>query len=347
MSTATAGLRVRLAPPTAGTRPAAKARPATRVDVPFAALGTRCRVVIETAPGAGESATAALARVRRLLDEADRRLSRFRSDSDLTRLNDDPRETVPVDPLLLDAVAAALGAAERSDGLLDPTVLPALVRHGYARSRRDAVPVGLLAALRDAPERRPARPHPAARWRAIRIDRRAGTVSRPPGTAIDLGATAKGWLADRCGALLHPHARWAVDLGGDLRVGGPQARERPFAVEVAAPLRRAPAARLTLRAGAVATSGIDRRLWREPDGRPAHHLIDPAREAPAWTGLLTVTAVAASGEEAELIAGSTLLRGPAAIGRLALSGGVAIDEHGTVHRRAGGPATRLPWRWSA
>lgn len=355
MSTTTPAVRVRLARPSGSLtggrfpadprRPREHARPASRVDESFAALGTRCRIVIESPVGAPESAPQALARVRRLIDEVDQRLSRFRPESDLSQLNRDPRETVPADPLVLDALATALTAADRSDGLLDPTILPALIEHGYARTRRDATPVGLLAALRDAPPRRPARPHPGGAWRQVRISRVNGTITRPPGLRLDVGATAKGWLADRCGALLHAHARWAVDLGGDLRVGGPQARSRPFVVEATAPLRATPAARLVLSSGAVATSGIDRRLWRRPDGAPAHHLIDPATGAPAWTGLLTVTAVAASGEEAELIAGATLLRGPGAIGRLSLSGGLAIDDHGHVHRR---PNVRPgAWRWSA
>ena len=44
--------------------------------------------------------------------------------------------------------------------------------------------------------------------------------------------------------------------------------------------------------GAIATSGVTRRAWLRPDGRLGHHLIDPARGEPAWTGLLQATALA-------------------------------------------------------
>ena len=43
--------------------------------------------------------------------------------------------------------------------------------------------------------------------------------------------------------------------------------------------------------GGVATSGLGSRLWRDPEGRPAHHLLDPSTGAPAWTGLISATAV--------------------------------------------------------
>lgn len=309
----------------------------------FSALGTTCRVVVE-GPASGPDPGAAVAAVRDLVAEAERRLTRFAPDSDLMLLNRSREETVVVHPLVLDALGAAQAAAARTAGLLDPTILPALVTAGYAESRRDARPAGLLAALRDAPRRRPAEPSPDARWRSVRLRPRDGAVTRPVGLQLDVGATAKGWLADRAAALLHPFARWAVDLGGDLRVGGPGARTRPFSVDVAGPLGGA-VARVLVSAGAVATSGIDRRIWRAPDGRPAHHLIDPSTGRPAWTGLLTVTALAPTAEEAEILAGATLLRGSAAVGGLAQRGGLAVDERGAVLRRATDRAGA--WRWSA
>ena len=64
--------------------------------------------------------------------------------------------------------------------------------------------------------------------------------------------------------------------------------------------------------GAVATSGIDMRLWRAPDGTPRHHLLDPSTGAPAWTGLISVTALAPTALEAEALAKAALLSGPRA-----------------------------------
>jgi thiamine biosynthesis lipoprotein len=81
----------------------------------------------------------------------------------------------------------------------------------------------------------------------------------------------------------------------------------------------------------VATSGIDARSWRGPDGAPAHHLLDPSTGRPAWTGLLGVTALASTALEAETLAKAALLGGPAAARRvLSSTGGLLFHEDGGV-----------------
>ena len=52
-----------------------------------------------------------------------------------------------------------------------------------------------------------------------------------------------------------------------------------------------PVAAIALGDGAVATSGVDARLW----GAAAHHLLDPATGEPAWTGVVSATALAPDG----------------------------------------------------
>jgi len=185
---------------------------------------------------------------------------------------------------------------------------------------------GAPAARPDHPAR-PARPHPAAVWRAFRVDDRRGTIVRPPGVGIDLGGSGKGHAADRVAALLRSASAWVVDAGGDVRIGG--VRE----VLVGHPLQPAPAARLRIADGAAATSSIVRRSWRTADGRVGHHLIDPATGRPAWTGLLSVTALAPTTLEAETLAKAALLSGPDGARRLlARFGGVVIGASGDVER---------------
>ena len=79
--------------------------------------------------------------------------------------------------------------------------------------------------------------------------------------------------------------------------------------------RGEPIQTLQLTNGAVATSGIDRRLWRAPDGSPRHHLLDPATGKPAWTGVIGATALAPTALEAETLAKAALLSGPDEAGR--------------------------------
>jgi thiamine biosynthesis lipoprotein len=270
----------------------------------------------------------------------DARLSRFRPDSELCALNADPRPAVPASPLLRAAVGAGVWAAERTGGLVDPTVLPALRRAGYRRSLAGVVPASLPAALAVAPPRRPARADPRGAWRAVRVDDGAGLVHRPPGLELDTGATGKGLAADAVAHRLAGRARFAVDCGGDARVGGDDAERHPFEVEVADPFTGETAHRLWLGPGAIATSGIDARLWRRPDATYAHHLIDPARGEPAWTGLVSVTAIAPTALEAETLAKAALLSG-AAVGRrlLVRDGGLLVHDDGAIE--LAGPLARL------
>ena len=148
-------------------------------------------------------------------------------------------------------------------------------------------------AIAAAPRPRPASPHPAQRWRKIRVDEQAGTIERPPGLQLDSGGVGKGLAADLASELLRGYSRFVVDCGGDMRVGGPDAEAEPYRIEVEHPLTGARVIALRLAAGGVATSGLNVRIWRTRDGRFAHHLLDPATGEPAWTGLVGVTAVGA------------------------------------------------------
>ena len=83
--------------------------------------------------------------------------------------------------------------------------------------------------------------------------------------------------------------------------------------------------------GAIATSGIDSRIWPAAGGGYADRLIDPATGTPAWTGLVAATALAPSALEAETLAKMALLSGPAAARRLLRDGGGAlVHEDGRV-----------------
>jgi FAD:protein FMN transferase len=295
------------------------------LDDRFPTMGTVARVVCDDDGGLDAAA---------MFAAIERRLSRFDSSSELSRLNGDPSACVPASPVLRAAVGAALRAAALTGGLVDPTLLGVLRGAGYDRSRARVRASSLLDALVSAPPRRPARPDPAARWRAVEVDDHAGLIRRPPGLELDLGGSAKGWAADLVATWLGRHGRCAVDCGGDLRVAAGRGARRgpPWEVRVRHPVTGALAHTLYVRAGGVATSGIDARLWRGRDGVFAHHLIDPSTGAPAWTGLVAVTAVAPTALEAEALAKAALLSGPTAGRRMlrAHHGGVLVHDDGAV-----------------
>lgn len=303
-------------------------------DVRFRAMGTRMRVA---AAGPSPSLHHRVRAARAALEHAGRQLTRFDAGSALSRLNASEQHTVQAGPLLRDHVRAALHAAERSAGLVDPTLLDAAERAGY-RGSRDGLPrPDLDAALAAAPARRRAAGDPASPWRLIEVDDAAGTITRPPGVRIDLGGTAKGHAADRALALLRGARHALVDCGGDLALGG--SAGRTHAVLVEHPRTGECIATLRVASGGVATSGITARAWKREEGW-AHHLLDPATGEPCWSGLLSATAVAGSALDAEVLAKTAFLRGPAgARSVLRRGGGVLVHEDGDVEIVA--PASRV------
>jgi thiamine biosynthesis lipoprotein len=261
-----------------------------------------------------------------MLRRHQRALSRFEPGSELSRLNGDPAPSRVVSELTARAIAAALVAAQRSGGLVDPTLLGALEDAGYAHTRVGAEPAPLRDALRAAPERRAVGAAPEASWQAISV--LGHEIRRPPGVRLDLGGTAKGLAADRAAALLAGHASFAIDAGGDVVIGGRSGM--PRTVAVAHPLEGGHALEFELTAGAVATSGIGTRVWRTKAGY-AHHLIDPATGRPAWTGVIQATALGRTGVDAELLAKVALLSGPEGGARmLEQAGGMLVLDDGEI-----------------
>lgn len=319
-----------------------------QLDYTFHAMGSDVRLLLgprlrRTAPSPLDAAD----RERAFVLEFARRLSRFVPASELSMLNRDQRASVPATALLRAAARAGLWSAERSNGLVDPTLVGALENAGYAVSRDGAAPASLRAALRTAPARRSARPDPRSRWREIVVDDVAGTIVRPPGVLLDTGGIGKGLCADAVACRLAGYARFLIDCGGDIAVGGLGAQLEPYLIDVEHPLTGETIERIRLDRGGVATSGLNVRIWQRSDGTFAHHLLDPSTGEPAWTGLIGVTALGGSALEAETLSKLALLGGPD-VARLTLAehGGMMVHDSGAVEAigsregRLGAPTPR-------
>ena len=267
-----------------------------------------------------------LQRSRERLLIVHRELSRFIPSSELSRLNRAPQRTVRASRLMRMFVRAALFAARRSRGLVDPTLVGALEQAGYESSLDvgEALPLqDALAAIGDL--RRPACADPSPGWRSLEVDDRAGTVSRAPGVRLDSGGIAKGLAADMIAGALRQHPAYAVDCCGDVRIGGLSGVPRKVIVDD--PFGGRALHEFEVDDGAAATSGIGRRAWLDPDGRPAHHLLDPATGEPAFTGIVQATALAPTAQLAEVLAKTALLRGPeGAAGELPYGGALVFDN---------------------
>jgi thiamine biosynthesis lipoprotein len=288
----------------------------------FECFGSRCGALVI---GAGLAGTAheAAALARRTLLQWHGRFSRFQADSELSRLNADPRETVPVRPLMARLALAVREAGALSGGLVDGTLVRQIERAGYDADLRDSL--ALTTALALAPARTPAAAAASRSWREIEVDLDASAVTRPPGLMLDSGGLAKGLFADALGATLASHPSFAVNCAGDLLIGGAAQTRREVKVE--SPFDGRTLHTFELSHTGVATSGIGRRSWLDGNGRPAHHLLDPATGRPAFTGVVQVTALAPSALAAEVKAKAALLSGPrAALGWLTQGGVIVFDD---------------------
>jgi len=236
------------------------------------ATGTTWR--IHHSGGVSEALAAAVAAA---VEHDEARWSRFRRESEVSRINAAGGAAVAVSADTLAMLEACSTWVERTDGVFQPLVGGALIAWGYHRS--------LLAAEAFAVTS----PPPRRLGGRIEIERRHGTVRIPRGTRLDLGGIAKSWMAGRAAALVCARSgdpAVIVDAGGDLVAAR---GDHIVAVEAGGPddLRREATAHppvlahVVVRAGqGIATSGYGRRRWRNGDGREAHHLIDPDTGAP-------------------------------------------------------------------
>jgi thiamine biosynthesis lipoprotein len=268
------------------------------------------------------------------LDAIDRACSRFRPDSELSVVNRAGGRPVRVSELCLEAVTAALRAAEVTGGAVDPTVGTALQLIGYDRDfaliEPEGPPIGV--AFRAAPG-----------WQQVVIDRAASTIRVPKGVELDLGATAKALCADRAAWLGADIAGTGVlvSLGGDVAVAGPPP-EDGWAVRVshhhADPVAWGGPV-VAIRSGGLATSSTSARRWQR-GGRVVHHLIDPSTGAPAVEHWRTVSVAAGSCLDANIASCAAVIMGATAAGWLQDRGLPArlVGPTGRVITVAGWPA---------
>lgn len=133
------------------------------------------------------------------------------------------------------------------------------------------------------------------------------------GMAVNLGAIAKGYIADEVMAVLKEegveHA--IVNLGGNVLVMGGKADNSDFGVGVEDP--RNPGngylGVLSLKDGSVVTSGDYQRYFTDAAGKKYHHILNPFTGYPADSGLIQVTVVTTTSVDADSLSTTLFLLG--------------------------------------
>ncbi len=263
-------------------------------------MGTECLLYLcDADPAAARAAEAEILRI-------EHRYSRYRPDSILSQIN---------------RVAAAGGSLEVDDETA------ALIDYAFACYRKSEglfdITTGLLRQAWDFSSGHPPAPAEIERLLPLvgleKIAWEQPVLSFPtPGVELDFGGIGKEYAADRaaaaCAAAGAVHG--FVDLGGDIRVIGPQPDGSPWLVSIRNPRAKGPAlAVVPLAAGGLATSG-DYERCIIIEGRRYGHILNPRTGWPVH-GLAAASVLA----ESCLVAGSVstiaMLKGPAAPGWLA------------------------------
>jgi len=284
--------------------------------------------------------------------------SRFRPDSELVAVGNVARGasgevTVSVSPLLAQAVAVSLRAAQLTDGDVDPTVGGVLCALGYDRDFAELRSAELPpAGLPRTGEPADAAPHQVGvrvipGWRSVRVDVNRQRLTVPAGVQLDLGATVKGWAADRAAARIATALGCGVlvSLGGDTAVAGrPPGGGWRIRVQDRTALPGAPADGpsqvVTIMDGGLATSSTAARRWRR-GGDVLHHILDPRTGWPAAPVWRTVSVAAATCADANTAATAAVIRGRQALPWLAGLGLPArlVGQDGAVHALNAWPET--------
>jgi thiamine biosynthesis lipoprotein len=273
----------------------------------FRAIGTTATVVVQDADVADEAARLLAAD----LEEIDLACSRFRPDSELHAVHAHAGTAVEVSGLLFEALHVAVDAAERTGGVVDPTIGNAIAALGYDADLDEVM-------------ERPAGPSHSlgsvVGYAHVQLNPADRTVRIPRGVRLDLGSTAKALAADRSAARIARTLGGGVlvSLGGDVAVSG-----RPpaggwavgIARESSAPADAADQV-VAIARGGLASSATAVRAWKA-GGRVVYHILDPRTGdsvAPYW---VLVSATGASCVEANVVTTAAIVWGPEALDRLA------------------------------
>lgn len=239
------------------------------------------------------------------LDGVVARMSTYRDDSEVTRIN----RHAAANPLVLSAdTFAVLQLAQQvstaSYGAFDITVAPVVDAWGFGPGHAHrVVPDAELSGL-----------NRQVGWRRLVLDAPTSSVRKTAAdVAVDLSGIAKGYAVDLAARALEAQgvADYMVEAGGEIRTRGRNAQGEPWQIAIERPDAMPQRAQriVPLSGLAMATSG-DYRIWFERDGVRYCHEIDPATGRPIHHGLASVTVVAPTCGAADAWATALIVLGP-------------------------------------
>jgi thiamine biosynthesis lipoprotein len=261
-------------------------------------LGTVCSVTLYD-----QAKTQVYIDIFRSLREIENHMSLNLPDSDVARVNAAAGiAPVRVHDDVFDVIERALFYAGISGGAFDPTVGPLVSLWGIGGDNPRVPSQAEIDAVL-----------PLINWRDIELDRgRRSVFLKRPGMALDLGAIAKGYAADKAAAIIKEARlkRAIIDLGGNVLTYGEKQDREPWRVGIQDPLdtRGAYIGIVEGRAQTIVTSGVYERNF-EADGVLYHHIFSPFDGYPVNNGFLSVSIIADTSIDADALSTAVFVLG--------------------------------------
>ena len=260
---------------------------------------------VQVVPGASAEPSEAIERaIADKIETVNTHMSTYHSDSELSTLNrSDALSDSPLSAGLTEVLKEALRIHALSGGAFDVTIGPLVNAWGFGP---EVVTPPSEEALK------------AARAKVgsdkLSLDEQAETLTRKQqGLYIDLSAIAKGYAVDIIGEAIEGlgYSRYLVEIGGEVRARGDNAKGRPWSVGVERPdggvqdvSESVPLPNLS-----IATSGNYRNV-RLVDGKAVTHILDARTGEPVSHGLGSVSVLHPSCMSADGLATALYVLGP-------------------------------------
>ena len=245
-----------------------------------------------------DDANAAISESFAVCQDLEDLLSRTRTGSDISRINEAKGEWTEVSEDTVDVIRKGLEYSELSDGAFDITI-------GGVTKLWDFHAAEGEAALPDEETLAEAVKH--VDYTKVEIDGKRVRITDPE-SELDLGGIAKGYIGDIMTEVLEGSGvvSATINLGGNVICIGGKTDEDDFVIGVETPFsdRTEIIGKINARNRTLVTSGVYERKI-EVNGKTYHHILDTKTGWPVKTDLDAVTLIADKGRSADIDALST------------------------------------------
>lgn len=264
-----------------------------QLQTTFRALGTVNTITVN-----GGDDSAALQQAQQRVLQLDDRLSVFKENSEISRINQAAgRAFVEVHSDTLELIRSSLLCSKRSEGAFDLSARPMVALWGTCKKENRIPSPQEIAAVK-----------PLVHFKDIIVDETSSRVMlRNRNQALDLGGIAKGYAADEVRRILLEHGieDALINLGGTvIAMGAP----RMIGIQHPQKATGVPMGKLLVSDRALVTSGSYEQYF-VCNGVRYHHILDPRTGFPAQSGLLGVTLIGESAMELDALSTAVFVLG--------------------------------------